>query len=101
MVSLSLDRPGLDRGGAIARARAPHERALARDVATAARAAAHAGPAKGSGVAETIDSANALQFLGRTAGRRGCRGHAGAVVKDHEIVTLVTARLAEVVGEDG
>jgi hypothetical protein len=54
------------------------------------------------GVAETIDWANALAFLGAErldAGRAA--DTLGAVVKDHEDQELVSARLAEVVGEDG
>ena len=53
-------------------------------------------------MAETIDWANALAFLG--AERLDVAVAAdtlGAVVKDHEDQELVTARLAEVVGEDG
>jgi MoxR-like ATPase len=58
--------------------------------------------AKVPGVAETIDWANALAFLG--AERLDARIAAdtlGAVVKDHEDQALVAAHLGEVVGEDG
>jgi hypothetical protein len=58
--------------------------------------------AKAPGVAETIDWANALQFLGTERLDAAVAADTlGAVVKDHEDQTLVTARLAEVVGEDG
>ena len=54
-------------------------------------------------MAETIDWANALAFLG--AERLDTPARAadtlGSVVKDHEDQELVVARLAEVVGEDG
>ena len=58
--------------------------------------------AKLPGVAETIDWANALAFLGAERLDGDGRGDTlGAVVKDHEDQELVVARLAEVVGEDG
>jgi MoxR-like ATPase len=98
-----IDHPDLDREVAIVRARAPHVGdALARDVATAVERLRALDLAKTPGVAETIDWANALAFLG--ADRLDLRLAAdtlGAVVKDHEDQALVTPRLAEVVGEDG
>jgi hypothetical protein len=58
--------------------------------------------AKRPGVAETIDWANALAFLGaEQLDTRLARDTLGSVVKDHEDQELVMARLGEVVGEDG
>ena len=98
-----IDHPDLDREVEIVRARAPHVgAALARDVAEAvARLRAH-DLAKLPGVAETIDWANALAFLGadRLDGSFAT-DTLGSVVKDHEDQELVAARMAEVVGEDG
>jgi hypothetical protein len=58
--------------------------------------------AKRPGVAETIDWANALAFLGaQQLDTRLARDTLGSVVKDHEDQELVMARLGEVVGEGG
>jgi hypothetical protein len=58
--------------------------------------------AKAPGVAETIDWANALAFLGAERLDAGLAADTlGAVVKDHEDQALVAPRLVEVVGEDG
>ena len=96
-----IDHPQLDREVAIVRARAPHvSEALARDVAAGGRPAARARLAKLPGVAETIDWANALAFLGADGLTESLAADTlGAVVKDHEDQELVVARLAEVVGE--
>jgi MoxR-like ATPase len=98
-----IDHPDLDREVAIVRARAPQvSDALARDVAEAVERLRALDLAKVPGVAETIDWANALAFLG--AERLDARIAAdtlGAVVKDHEDQALVAAHLGEVVGEDG
>jgi hypothetical protein len=57
--------------------------------------------AKLPGVAETIDWANALAFLGADGLTEDLATETlGAVVKDHEDQQLVATRLAEVVGED-
>jgi MoxR-like ATPase len=97
-----IDHPDLDREVAIVRARAPHVgEDLARDVATAVARLRELDLAKLPGVAETIDWANALAFLG--AERLDAAAAAdtlGAVVKDHEDQALVAPRLAEVVGAD-
>jgi len=97
-----IDHPDLDREVAIVRARAPQVgAALARDVAGAVERLRGLDLAKVPGVAETIDWANALAFLG--AERLDATLAAdtlGAVVKDHEDQALVAPRLAEVVGED-
>ena len=74
-----IDHPQLDREVAIVRARAPHvSEALARDVAEAVARLRELDLAKLPGVAETIDWANALAFLGadgldRAARRRHAR----------------------------
>ena len=83
------------------RARAPHVgEALARDVAGAVARLRELDLAKLPGVAEAIDWANALAFLG--ADRLSpelARDTLGTVVKDHEDQSLVAPRLAEVVGD--
>ena len=98
-----IDHPDLDREVEIVRARAPHVgAALARDVAEAVARLRALDLAKLPGVAETIDWANALAFLGadRLDGSFAT-DTLGSVVKDHEDQELVAARMAEVVGEDG
>jgi MoxR-like ATPase len=98
-----IDHPSLDREVEIVRARAPHVgEALARDVAQAVARLRELDLAKLPGVAETIDWANALAFLGaeRLDGAVAA-DTLGAVVKDHEDQELVTARLADVVGASG
>ena len=96
-----IDHPGLEREVEIVRARAPHVgESLARDVATAVMRLREMDLAKLPGVAETIDWANALAFLGAEQ-LNGALAHdtLGAVVKDHEDQELVTPRLAELVGD--
>jgi MoxR-like ATPase len=96
-----IDHPDLEREVAIVRARAPHVgETLARDVAVAVERLRALDLAKAPGVAETIDWANALVFLG--ADRLSPELAAdtlGTVVKDHEDQALVSARLAEVVAD--
>src|SRR5215210_6671868 len=98
-----IDHPALDREIEIVRARAPQVgEVLARDVAVAVAGLRELDLAKRPGVAETIDWANALAFLG--AERLDADVVAdtlGAVVKDHEDQELIAARLADVVGERG
>ncbi len=98
-----IDHPDLDREVAIVRSRAPHVgAALARDVAGAVERLRDLDLAKVPGVAETIDWANALAFLGAERLDAALAADTlGAVVKDHEDQALVAPRLAEVVGEDG
>jgi len=98
-----IDHPDLDREVEIVRARAPHVGPdLARDVAEAVARLRALDLAKLPGVAETIDWANALAFLGAERLDAGAAADTlGSVVKDHEDQDLVVARLAEVVGEDG
>ena len=70
-----IDHPALDREIEIVRARAPEvPEALARDVATAVMRLRGFDIAKRPGVAETIDWANAVAFLGVGAPGRGDRG---------------------------
>jgi MoxR-like ATPase len=98
-----IDHPDLDREVEIVRVRAPHfGAALARDVAQAVARLRDLDLAKRPGVAETIDWANALAFLGaeRLDGDLAVTT-LGSVVKDHEDQELVAARLGEVVREDG
>ena len=96
-----IDHPALEREVEIVRTRAPHVgEALARDVASAVMRLRELDLAKLPGVAETIDWANALAFLG--ADRLDVVSAAetlGTVVKDHEDEELVTANLADVVGD--
>ena len=98
-----IDHPQLEREVAIVRARAPQvSDALARDVAEAVARLRELDLAKLPGVAETIDWANALAFLGADGLSESLASDTlGAVVKDHEDQELVVARLAEVVGDDG
>jgi MoxR-like ATPase len=96
-----IDHPDLEREVAIVRARAPHVGdSLARDVAAAVERLRTMDLAKTPGVAETIDWANALAFLGAARLDRSVAADTlGAVVKDHEDQQLVTPLLADVVAE--
>jgi MoxR-like ATPase len=96
-----IDHPDLEREVAIVRVRAPHVgEALARDVAAAVLRLREMDLAKLPGVAETIDWANALAFLGAERLDLSIAADTlGAVVKDHEDQQLVSARLADVVGD--
>ena len=99
-----IDHPALEREVEIVRTRAPHVApALARDVAVAVERLRDLDLAKAPGVAETIDWANALSFLGAEHLTEELAGDTlGAVVKDHEDQRLVAAHLADVVAdEDG
>ncbi|MEX0989074.1 MAG: MoxR family ATPase [Actinomycetota bacterium] len=103
-----IDHPGLDREVEIVRARAPEvDAALARDVAGAVSRLRALDIAKRPGVAETIDWANALTFLGADRlDEQTAEATLGTVLKDHEDQELATARLSEVlapeaVAEDG
>ena len=98
-----IDHPDLEREVAIVRTRAPHvTETLARDVARAVARLRELDLAKLPGVAETIDWANALAFLGADHLRQDMAADTlGAVVKDHEDQRLVAAQLPEVVGAAG
>jgi MoxR-like ATPase len=95
-----IDHPGLEREVEIVRARAPHVgEELARDVAGAVARLRDMDLAKRPGVAETIDWANALAFLGATGLDVAVAADTlGTVVKDHEDQEVVVPRLAEVIG---
>jgi MoxR-like ATPase len=96
-----IDHPDLEREIQIVRVRAPHvSDALARDVANAVLRLREMDLAKLPGVAETIDWANALAFLGaERLDRQIAADTLGAVVKDHEDQQLVAPRIAELVAE--
>ena len=92
-----IDHPSLDREIEIIRARAPEvTEALARSVAVAVERMRGFDLAKRPGVAETIDWANALAFLGaEKVDGEVASDTLGAVIKDHEDQTYVRARLEE------
>ena len=98
-----IDHPALDREIEIIRARAPEvPEALARDVATAVMRLRGFDIAKRPGVAETIDWANAVAFLGvERLDEETAAATLGSVLKDHDDQELATPRLAEVVADGG
>lgn len=98
-----IDHPGLDREVQIVRARAPEvPEALARDVAVAVSHLRSFDIAKRPGVAETIDWAHALAFLGvERLDEETAAATLGSVLKDHDDQQLAAGRLAEVVGDGG
>jgi MoxR-like ATPase len=96
-----IDHPSLEREVEIVRARAPEvSEGLAREVASAVMRLRSFDIAKRPGVAETIDWANAVSFLGvERLDEDTAAATLGTVLKDHEDQELATARLAEVVGD--
>jgi MoxR-like ATPase len=96
-----IDHPSLEREVEIVRTRAPGvSETMARDVAGAVARLRSLDVAKRPGVAETIDWANALSFLGVERLDEGtARETLGAVLKDHEDQELAESRLPEVVGD--
>ena len=98
-----IDHPALDREVQIVRARAPDvPEALARDVAAAVNRLRAFDIAKRPGVAETIDWAHAVAFLGvERLDEETAAATIGSVLKDHEDQELAAPRLAEVVGDAG
>ena len=96
-----IDHPSLEREVEIVRARAPEvSESLARDVASAVMRLRSFDIAKRPGVAETIDWANAVSFLGVDGlDEETAAATLGTVLKDHEDQQLATAKLAEVVGD--
>ena len=96
-----IDHPPLDREVEIVVARAPGVgEALARDVAGAVARLRALDLAKRPGVAETIDWARSVAFLGRERLDASTAVETlGTVLKDHDDLELATARLAEVVGD--
>jgi MoxR-like ATPase len=98
-----IDHPALDREIEIIRARAPEvPEALARDVAAAVMRLREFDIAKRPGVAETIDWANAVAFLGvDRLDTETAAATLGSVLKDHDDQETAVPRLAEVVGDGG
>jgi MoxR-like ATPase len=97
-----IDHPELAREVEIVRTRAPGiPEALARDVARAVSRLRALDVAKRPGVAETIDWANALAFLGaERLDEASAAETLGAVLKDHEDQELAAENIVEVVAED-
>ncbi|MFM8998696.1 MAG: AAA family ATPase [Actinomycetota bacterium] len=96
-----IDHPPLDREVEIVVARAPGVgEVLARDVAGAVARLRELDLAKRPGVAETIDWARSVAFLGRDRLDAETAGETlGTVLKDHDDLELAAARLTEVVGD--
>ena len=94
-----IEYPALDREVAIVTVRAPDVPAvLARTVAGAVARLRAMDLAKRPGVAETIDWAKALAVLGaRVLDADVARDTLGAVVKDHDDLAVVAARVGELV----
>jgi MoxR-like ATPase len=96
-----IDHPSLDHEIEIIRARAPEVSiTLARSVAEAVEKLRGFDLAKRPGVAESIDWANALAFLGAEhVDGNSVSDTLGAVIKDHEDQQLVRARIDDLVDE--
>ncbi|HKZ75533.1 MAG TPA: MoxR family ATPase [Actinomycetota bacterium] len=96
-----IDHPSLEREVEIVRTRAPEvSESIARDVAGAVARLRSLEIAKRPGVAETIDWANALSFLGvERLDEDTAKATLGAVLKDHEDQELAVSNIAEVVGD--
>jgi MoxR-like ATPase len=95
-----IDHPNLEREVEIIRVRAPEvPQSLAREVAHAVARLRELEVAKRPGVAEAIDWAHALAFLGveRLDGQTA-QATLGAVLKDHDDLQVARAAIAEVVG---
>ncbi|MFL5880846.1 MAG: AAA family ATPase [Actinomycetota bacterium] len=97
-----IDHPSVAREVEIVRVRAPEvPEALAREVAEAVARLREMDVAKRPGVAETIDWSQALSFLGATRLEpEQAAATLGALVKDHEDLELVRARLGRVLGSE-
>jgi MoxR-like ATPase len=97
-----IDHPSVEREVDIVRVRAPEvPEALARQVAEAVARLRQLDVAKRPGVAETIDWSQALAFLGATRLEPGpAAATLGALLKDHEDLELVRARLDKVLGTE-
>jgi MoxR-like ATPase len=98
-----IDHPTLEREVEIVRVRAPGvPETLAREVAAAVGKLRRMDIAKRPGVAETIDWAHALAFLGVDhLDAEAADATLGAVVKDHEDTELIRRRLDQVVSSGG
>jgi MoxR-like ATPase len=97
-----IDYPSLEREVEIVRIRAPEvPETLARQVAAAVARIRREDLAKRPGVAETIDWARALAFLGDHAlTAELARDTLGSVLKDHEDLERVREALPEILGRD-
>jgi MoxR-like ATPase len=97
-----IDHPSVAREVEIVRVRAPEvPETLARQVAEAVARLREMDVAKRPGVAETIDWSQALTFLGATRlDAEQAEATLGALVKDHEDLELVRARLGQVLGTE-
>ena len=98
-----IDHPALEREVEIIGLRAPEaSAALARQVASAVARIRAMDVAKRPGVAESIDWAHALAFLGVPAlNGETADATLGAVLKDHDDLEMARAAIAQVVGADG
>ena len=98
-----IDHPTLEREVEIIGLRAPDASAvLARQVAAAVARIRAMDVAKRPGVAESIDWAHALAFLGApTLNGETADATLGAVLKDHDDLEMARAAIAQVVGADG
>jgi MoxR-like ATPase len=96
-----INHPSLEREVEIVRVRAPQvSETLARRVAEAVEKVRSMDIAKRPGVAETIDWASALQFLGvEQLNGAGMDATLGALIKDHEDEQLVRSRIDELLKE--
>jgi len=96
-----IDHPSIEREVEIVRVRAPEvAEGLARQVAEAVARLRTLDVAKRPGVAETIDWAHALAFLGMDRlDEDSAADTLGAVLKDHEDLELARGRLSEVVAD--
>jgi len=98
-----IDHPGLEREIEIIGVRAPEvAESLARQVAGAVARLRQLDVAKRPGVAESIDWANALSFLGvEHLDGQAAGATLGTVLKDHDDIELARASLGQVVGSGG
>jgi MoxR-like ATPase len=98
-----IDHPGLEREVEIIGVRAPEvAESLARQVAGAVARLRQLDVAKRPGVAESIDWANALSFLGvEHLDGQAAGATLGSVLKDHDDIELARASLGQVVGSEG
>src|SRR5439155_6720576 len=97
-----IDHPSLEREVEIIAVRAPEvPQALAREVARAVARLREMDVAKRPGVAESIDWAHALAFLGAgTLDGHAAQATLGAVLKDHDDLELAREAVARVVAAD-
>ncbi|MQA92477.1 MAG: AAA domain-containing protein [Gemmatimonas sp.] len=96
-----IEHPSLEREVEIVRLRAPEvPEGLTRDVARIVARLRSMDLIKRPGVAETIDWANALNFLnGAELDEETMAATLGAVIKDHDDEGTVRAKLSEILGE--